>query len=218
MFVVIVGTGRIGYHLARTLIEEGHELIVVDKDGDVCQEVAAELECTTVRGDATKPRTLEEANVREADNVIALTGSDETNLVVCLMAKQMGARYVAARLGSLHYDEETLKKLGLDLVIYPEAAAAGYISELVTKPDVLDLAFIARGHAEIVELEVTEGSKIIDQKIEDIENPQGTAIIAFVQDNKIVIPDPKTKIKNGDRVLVLATTEKIQQVMKLIKN
>jgi trk system potassium uptake protein TrkA len=217
MFIVIVGTGRIGFHLARTLIEEGHEIAVIDKDGDVCQEVAAELECTTVRGDATKPRVLEEANVREADSIIALTGSDETNLVVCLMAKQMGAKNVAARLGSLHYDEETLKKLGLDLVIYPEAAAAGYISELVTKPDVLDLAFIARGHAEIVELEVTEGSKIIGRKISDVENPQGTAIVAFVQESRIVIPDPNAVVKAGDRVLVLANTEKLQQVRKLIK-
>ena len=83
-------------------------------------------------------------------------------------------------------------------MIYPEAAAAGYISELVTKPDVLDLAFIARGHAEIVELEVTEGSKIIGRKISDVENPQGTAIVAFVQESRIVIPDQNAVVKAGE--------------------
>jgi trk system potassium uptake protein TrkA len=216
MNVIVVGAGRIGFHLARILLDEGCEVTVIDKDGDVCGDVEKELECGIVRGDATKPRTLEEAGVREADSIVALSGSDETNLVVCLLAKQLGAKQVAARLASLHYDEEMLRNLGLDLVIYPEAAAAGYISELIMKPEVLDLAFIARGNAQIVEMEVKPESSVVGSKIKDIENPQGAAIIALVQDGKINIPDPETVIKAGDRVLLFARTEKIKQVQKMI--
>jgi len=217
MHVIIVGAGRIGFHLAKLLIEEDADVVVVDMNGDVCHEVSSELECTTIRGDATKPRILEEAGIKEADALVALTGSDETNLIICLMAKQMGAKYVSARLGALHYEEHVLKNLGLDLVIYPEAAAAGYIAELITKPDVLDLAFISRGNAEIIEIEVKKGAKIIGKKIQEIEHPAGTSIIALVDEGKIVIPDPKVEICEGDKVLILANTEKIKEIKRLIK-
>lgn len=216
MLIVIIGGGRIGRHLAKILLEEKHEVTVVDKNGDVCHEVASELDCETIRGDATKPTILESANIREADSVIALTGSDETNLIVCLLAKQLRAKNVAARLGSVHYNEETLKKLGLDVVIYPEAAAAGYIAELITKPEILDLAFISRGEADIVEVDVGKKSKVIGKLIKDIESPQGTAIIAIYEKGKLKIPDPETKLKLGDKVLVLAKVEKIAKVKKLL--
>jgi len=215
MNVVIVGAGRIGKHLAKLLIEENHDVIVVDKDGDVCHEVATDLECVTIRGDGTKPKILEEAGIKEADTVIALTGTDETNLVVSMVAKQLGAKQVAARLGALHYEESVLKKLGLDLVIYPEAAAAGYIAELITKPEVLDLAFIGRGDAEIIELEVRENSKIAGMKVKEIESPQGTAIIAIYEKEKIIIPDAEKTVKAGDKIIVIAKTDKIKQIKKM---
>ena len=216
MYIIIAGAGKVGYHLAKINIEEGHDVVVIDKNGDVCHEIANELECVTIRGDSTKPRILEEAGIVEADALVALTGSDETNLITCLIAKQGGAKYVAARLGALHYNEDVLKKLGLDLVIYPEAAAAGYIAELITKPEVLDLAFISRGDAEIVEMMVTEKSKIANKEISHMEQPQGTAIIAIVENGKIQIPDPKRKIKVGDKILILAKTEKVKQIKKMI--
>ncbi len=216
MYIIIAGAGKVGYHLAKINIEEGHDVVVIDKKGDVCHEIANELECVTIRGDSTKPRILEEAGISEADALVALTGSDETNLITCLIAKQYGAKYVAARLGALHYNEDVLKKLGLDLVIYPEAAAAGYIAELITKPEVLDLAFISRGDAEIVEMMVKEKSKIANKEIAHIEQPQGTAIIAIIEKGKVQIPDPKYKIKPGDKILILAKKEKVKQIKKMI--
>jgi trk system potassium uptake protein TrkA len=217
MFVIIIGGGRIGYQLARILGEEDCEVTVIDKKSDVCNEIMLELGCAAILGDATKPAILEEAGIHDADMLVALTGSDETNLIVSLVAKQLGAKQVAARLGGLHYDEATLKKIGLDVVIYPEAAAANYIAELVTKPELLDLAFIARGDAEIIEVEVKKGSEIVGRKIKDIENPQGTAIIAVFEKGKIKIPDQNTKIESGDKILVLAKVEKIKELRKILQ-
>lgn len=216
MFVIIVGGGRTGYHLAKLLHEEGCEVTVIDKKGDVCQEIKEEIGCSCIQGDAAKPQFLQEAGVREADSIVALTGSDETNLIISLVAKQLGAKQVAARLGSLHYDKDTLKKIGLDLVIYPEAAAAGYISELITKPELLDLAFIARGEAEIIEVEVRPGSKIAGKKIKEINRPQDITVIAIFENGKLKIPDQNTAVRAGDKVLILAKTDKIKEVRKLI--
>ena len=216
MYIIVVGAGRLGFHLAKILLEEGEDVVIVEQDGDVCHEVSSELECVVVRGDGTKPHVLEEAGVKEADALVALTGADETNLIACLMGKQMGAKTVAARLGHMHYEEAVLQKLGIDLVIYPEAAAAGYVAELLTKPEVLDLAFIARGDAEIIEVEVKEGSVIIGKTIQEIEHPAGTAIIGIFEENQLILPQTDVRVKAGDKLLIIAKTEKVKEVKKLL--
>ena len=215
MYVVIVGAGMIGSHLARLLIKEECDVVVIDKNGDVCQELSQELEIVAIRGDATKPKTLEDAGVKEADAVVVLTGSDETNLIVSLIAKQVGAHYVVTRLGALHYDETVLKNLGIDLVVYPEAAAAGYISQIITKPEVLDLTFLSRGDAEIIELKVKQGSRIAGKRLSEISQPKGTKIIAVVKNGKLIIPEDDTVIEPESKVLVLSKVDSVKEARKL---
>ncbi len=216
MYVVIVGAGNLGYHLTKIMMEEGHDIVVIDKQGDRCAEISNELNAMVIHGDATKPNTLEEAGTPEADAVVALTGSDETNLIIALLAKQMGAKLTAVRLGRVHYNEDVLTKLGIDLVIYPEAAAAGYISELLTKPHVLDLAFISRGDAEILEVEVDEKSKLANKKIGDIPLPEEAYIIGVYQGDNLRFPSKDLIIQPGNKVLVMVKTERVDQVKDLL--
>ncbi len=216
MYVVVIGAGNLGYHLTKILMEEGHDVVVIDKQGDRCTEISTELNAMVIHGDATKPNTLEEAGTPEADAVVALTGSDETNLIIALLAKQMGAKLTAVRLGRVHYDEDVLTKLGIDLVIYPEAAAAGYISELLTKPHVLDLAFISRGDAEILEVEVDERSKLANTKIVDINLPEEAYIIGVYEGDTLRFPSKDLVIKPGNRVLVMVKTERVDQVKDIL--
>jgi trk system potassium uptake protein TrkA len=135
-------------------------------------------------------------------------------MVICLLAKDLGAKQVAARISRVTYNEAIMKKLGIDIVIHPEAAAAGYIEELITKPEVLDLAFISRGDAEIMEFKVKPKSKINGKKIKDIENPSGSAIVAVFENGKLIIPDVNTKIKTGMTVMILAKREIANNVRK----
>ncbi len=215
MYIVVIGAGKIGRHLTRILIEEGHDVVVVDRDGDVCHEVASEYEALTIRGNATRPNVLEDAGIGEADSVISLTGTDETNLVVGMIAKQMGAKEVGIRLGATHYDEEVLHRLGIDRAIYPEANAAGYISQIITKPEVVSLSFLEKGEAVILELEPTEGSEIANEKVKKAEKPEEASVVAIYEDDKLVIPTPETEIKPGQKVLMLTRKEKTSEVEKL---
>lgn len=217
MYIVIIGAGKVGSHLAKILIEEGHDVVVVDKDGDRCHEIATRFDALTIRGDGTKPEVLEDAGVREADSVIALTGSDETNLVAGLIAKQLGARDVGIKLGALHYEEEVLKRLGIDRAIYPEYTAAGYISEMITKPEVLDLSFLKKGEAVILELEVDEESEIANVEVKELEEPEETSVTSIYREGKLKIPTPSTKIEPGDKVLILTRKENTDSVQKLVK-
>jgi len=216
MYVIVVGAGDLGYYLTQLLLDEGHDVVVIDKDPKACERISNELNVVATQGDATESKTLEKANVKECDALVALTGNDETNLVVSLLAKELGAKQVATRLGKVDYDERVLNKLGVDIVIHPEAAAAGYIEELITKPEVLDLAFISRGAAEIMEVEITEKSKIAHKKVSEIEHPSGSAIIAIYEGENLIIPSADTVIKPGTKVLILAKREIADKVRSLI--
>ncbi len=216
MYIVVVGAGNLGYHLAKTLLEEGHDVVVIDKQGDRCNEISNELNVMVIHGDATKPNVLEEAGTPDSDAVVSLTGSDETNLIIALLAKQMGAKLTAVRLGRVHYNEDVLSKLGIDLVIYPEAAAAGYISELLTKPHVLDLAFISRGDAEILEVEVNDKNPLSNKKISDVKLPEDAYIIGLYDKDQLKFPSKDLLIQPGMRVLIMAKTERVDQIKDLL--
>ena len=216
MYIIIVGCGKLGYYLTQLLLDEGHDVVVVDKDPLVCEKVSDELDVVAQEGDGTEPHILEKAGIKEADALVALTGSDETNMVVSLLAKELGAKQVATRIEKVQYDEKVLKKLGIDIVIHPEAAAAGYIEELLTKPGVVDLAYISRGAAEIMEIQVNAKSRIAGKKVKDIEHPAGSSIIAFYEDDELIIPEPDSVIKVGARLLVLSKREVAETVRKML--
>ena len=216
MYIIIVGGGDLGYYLAQILLNEEHDVVIIEKNEERCEKLAGELDLVVTKGDGTETKTLKKAGIKEADALVALTGQDETNMVISLLAKELGAKNVATRIGKIEYDESVLKKLGIDIVIHPEAAAAGYISELITKPEVLDLAFISRGQAEIMELEITEKSKILGKKIKDIEHPSGSAIVALYENDNLIIPDKDSEINVGSKILILAKRDIAEKVRKLI--
>ncbi|MCR4369002.1 MAG: NAD-binding protein [archaeon] len=216
MYIIIVGGGDLGYYLSEILLDEEHDVVLIDKDEKVCERIANELDIVVTKGDGTETKTLEKAGIKEADALVALTGQDETNMVISLLAKELGAKNVATRIGKIDYDENVLKKLGIDIVIHPEAAAAGYIAELITKPEVLDLAFISRGQAEIMEILVTENSKVLGKKIKDIEHPSGSAIVAVYENDTLIIPDGDTSLKLGSKILILAKREVAEKVRKIV--
>src|SRR3989338_2008527 len=205
MYIIVVGAGTMGYYLAKTLVEEEHDAVVIDKSGDKCKEIANKTGVLAIRGDATEPDVLEHAGIKTADAVVAVTSSDETNIIVCLLAKNLGCKKVIARLGQSHYDEIVLKKLGIDLVFHPEATSAMYRSELITKPEVADLAFISRGAAEIIEVEVKEKNPWVGKKVGEIskDHPKNSSIIAIYEDNSLVIPEQDYEIKPGEKILIL---------------
>lgn len=217
MFVIIVGAGNLGYYLAELLADENHDVMVIEKDKLKCEKISTELDIVATQADATESKVLEKAGIKESDALIALTESDETNMVISLMAKELGVKQVITRISKLEYDEKILKKLGIDLVIHPEAAAAGYIAELVTKPEVLDLAFISRGVAEIMEIKVDAKSKAKGKKISEIAHPEGSAIVAVIEDSQMTIPKEDTVVKEGDKLLVLSKRDIANKVRESLR-
>ena len=216
MYFVIIGAGTLGKYLTKILLEEGHKVVVIEKDEEIGKKLGDELEVTVLINDGSNPRVMQDAGVSEADTVIILTESDETNLVTALLAKEYGAKKVAARLTKVHYNDATVNKLGIDLVIHPEAVMASYIAEMLTKPTIIDLAFFTKGNAEI--LEYLAPKKLIGKKMSEINLPTNTTIFALYDNSdKLVIPKNTTKIKEGYKLLILAETNEVRNIRKIIE-
>ncbi len=206
MYIIIVGAGKIGIALAKLFLEEEHEVLIIENNEDKAQKIADDLDIVTISDDATKEGILDKANAYEADALIALTNSDEVNLIIGMLAKEKGVKKVAIRLAKTNYDDVILKKMGVDIAIYPEIAAAAYIEEIILKPAVLDLAFLSHGNAEITEMIIDDNSPYLNQIISKI-NTSNQRVVGKYDDNKLTFPKDNVKLKKGDKILLLITKE-----------
>lgn len=214
--IVVAGIGRVGYYLCQLLIEAGHEVVVIEKDQSICTRLSAELGVTVVQGDSTEAKILELAGTEQAGAFVALTPSDENNLISCLLAKELGAKVVAARVGRVEFDEAEVKKLGIDIVLHPEAASAGYVLELLTKPEMLGGYLNLGKKFEIAEVMVDENSRAFGKRFSDLEYPYGSAIIAVQENDNIVLPDPNSQINVGMKLIIISKQGFTEKIKKLV--
>lgn len=218
MYIIVVGAGNLGYYLTQILVSENQDVVVIEKDLNRSTKIMNDLDVVTITGDATEPSVLQKAGIDHADTLICLTDVDETNLVVGLIAKEFKVKTVAASLSKIHYQGNVLKKLGIDVIIHPEAAAAGYIAQLITQPDILDLSFFSKGDAEIIEITISKKSKYINGTIANLNKalPKDSHIIGLYKKDDFMIPKDKTKVEYGDKILVISKKTKIQSVKKIV--
>lgn len=221
MYVIIVGAGRIGYNLARMLIEAGHEVTLIEKDDRRVREVGS-LDAYVLHGSGTNPATLESINVETADGIVAVTGDDSVNLTSCLVAKRIVARHkrdkpfvTVARVSDVEM-EEPFAELGIDRVISPEKAAAEYITRLIRSPGVVDVAAVGLG--EMIELHIDEKSPVIGKTLAEVSamgDMSYSTVVAVVEDGKLIIPHGDTTLKAGMKVLLFCKVEESKKARKL---
>ncbi|HIQ32511.1 MAG TPA: TrkA family potassium uptake protein [Methanothermococcus okinawensis] len=214
MYIVIAGIGRVGFALAKSLAEKNHDLVLIDKSKEICEEVASEIDALVINGDCTRVKTLESADIENADIYIAVTGRQEINLMSALLAKNYGVPKTIVRVRDPEY-KEVFENLNIDVVVSPELVAANYIEKLIDIPGIVDLAVIGRGDAEILELIIGENSKVANRRIRDLERNKDYLIIAVYEDGELKIPDGDTRLKPKNRVIVLAKKDAVDYVKKL---
>lgn len=213
MYVIIMGGGRIGNNLAKSLVNRGHEVTVLEVDKDRATEISAELDALVVNDDGTTIRGLEEVNIFTADAFVSVTGDDGANLTGCLLAKEYGVKITIARVADFQ-KAEIFKKLGVSVVVSPELAASQYIERFIMRPDVVDLTVIGGGEAEILEMIVGDRSTVVHKKLKEIP-PKDFIVVAIYQDGKLLIPKGDTIIEPGTRIFVLAKNNMVAFVKKL---
>lgn len=213
MYVVIMGSGRVGLNLASKLIDNGNDVTIIEKREELCSNAAAELDALIICGNGTDTKTLEESNIRDADVFVAATGNDEANLLSSILVKDYNTSKVIARVSDPSH-EEAFQKVGIDSVVSPELTAASYLEKLITRPKVADLIVVGKGDAEMLDLTV-KNKKVIGKEIREI-SPTDDYIIAAVHDNgEMTIPRENMILNEGNKVSVLVKTNAVKKVTEM---
>lgn len=218
MNIVIVGDGKVGYTLAEYLSKEEHDVTLVDRNQQALDKATETLDVMGVKGNGANVRTLLEAGVDTADILIAVTTHDETNMVCCLAAKQLGVKYTIARIRDPEYTESMSllqNGMGIDLVVNPERATAMEISRLLRFPFATNIEAFAHGRVEMVEFKAMESDPIVNIPIRSLSSRIPRVLYCVVQrDHETFIPNGDTIIRPGDRVHVAADLMTITQFFK----
>lgn len=216
MYVIIIGGGRIGFHLAQQLTQDKHGVAVIDKDKARCEGISQNLDAVVICGDGCEPRCLEEAQVRRADVVAAVTADDEDNLIVCQLAKEVfGVRRTVARVNNPR-NEHVFNELGVDVPVNSTTIIAKIIEEEVSFEDVINLMTFKRGKLALVRVDLTSASPAIGKYVKDIKIPENSVFVSIVRGESIIVPKGETVLQKGDDVIALTTIENEQQLLDLL--
>ena len=203
MYVVIAGAGKVGWNLARELIEKDHEVTLIESDRRRFLVVEQELEHAVQYGDSTELWVLERAGIARSDMAIAVTGDDEDNIMICQLAKE---KYLCERIIARVNNPRNLQHFKL-LGIQPAVSATDLILRLieheVPKYGMVHLLDLAEDHLEIIELEVGVEAPAAGQSVRDISLPKGALIISVLRSDGGFVPTPETVVEAGDEVLVV---------------
>ena len=207
MYIIIGGGGDIGYYLTKSLLSQGHEVLLLEKSGIRYQALNEELGQAVVRGDACEAKTMEEVGATRADVVIAVTGDDEDNLVICQMAKK---RYKVGRtIARLNNPKhiEIFQRLGIDITVSPTRAILALIEAELPSSRYVPLMTLKSAGLEIIELRIPAGSPIAGKMLRDINLPRAGNIALIIRDKQFITPTAETQLMSNDEIFALVNRE-----------
>jgi trk system potassium uptake protein TrkA len=207
VYIIIVGGGKIGYYLAKQLLEDQHEVLIIEQDAEKCAQIADDLGEVVMLGDGCEAATLERAGMARSDMVIALTGDDEDNLVVCQVAKhKFDVPHTVARINNPK-NETIFKKLGTDATISSTSVILAHIEQELPSHPLIPLMTL-KGGLEIVEIKIPPEAQAVGRPIKGILLPQQSLIALIVgPDGQPRLPTNDTIIQVGDEVVAVTALE-----------
>ncbi|MFT7588062.1 MAG: trk system potassium uptake protein TrkA [Limisphaerales bacterium] len=223
MKIVIAGAGSVGYHLAKLLSHENQDITLIDDDEEILEQVASKLDVMTIRGNASSIFVLNEAEVKKADLFIAVTTSEETNLLSSMLAKQKGAKQTVARVSNAEFispeQREYFCQVGIDSLISPSQLAANEICRLIKRASLTDIFDFEDEQISIVGFTIDNNSKLIGKHISKV-TPDGSDIdyrgVALLRNHATIIPRGRTKLQRGDHLYLSIATKNIDRIMPLL--
>lgn len=207
MYIIIGGGGDIGYYLTKSLLNQGHEVLLIEKSGGRYVSLNEELGTSVFRGDACEARTMAEVGANRADVVIAVTGDDEDNLVICQMAKK---RYKVGRtIARVNNPKHTelFHKLGIDVTVSPTRAILSQIEAELPTSRFVQLMNLQNTNLELVELRVLADSPMVGKQIREISVPSSSTLILVVRNKQPILPASDIQILPDDTIFALVTSE-----------
>lgn len=211
MRIMIIGGGRLGLETAKLLRESDNEVIIFEKDKEVAESIARELDALVINSDGTDMNRLEDAGLEDVDIFMPLTGSDETNLMVSQIAKDKVKKIIAR--SNKESNKKLYEKIGVDIALVPLSTSAIAFRDAVLS-DIKTLLLLD-GEFEVIEHVIKNGSIASGRNIKDIKFPIDARIIIMYREDKAMIPTGDTMLKSGDRVVVLGSRNKLKKVISV---
>ncbi|MFN2357084.1 MAG: Trk system potassium transporter TrkA [Desulfotignum sp.] len=213
---LIVGGGRIGARLAGQMEKEGIKTRIIEASKARCLELAEQMDNTVVlHGDGSDQKLFLEENLNQIDAVISVTDDDETNVLVSLLAKNLGVKNTVTRIGKSSY-YPFLSTIGIEKVVSPRLSAVSSILRNVRQGKVLSDISIFGERGEFIQAVALETSDITDQPLKDIAVPKGALLVCIIRNGSIIIPSGESVVTPGDQIIVFAVKQAVKKMEKLL--
>lgn len=214
--VIIVGGGQTGASLAKALDQTRINAKIIEKENQRCAELSETLErVIVINGDGTNRNLLHEENISDMDCMVAITGDEESNVLISLLAKGLGVKKTITRISKLSYIP-FVSAIGIDTVVSPRLSAIKAILQYIRRGKIISVAPLKGEHAEAIEAEALETSDIVNTPLSKVKFPKGALVVAIVRDDKIIIPGGQSLIKEKDRLIIFALHTVIPKLEKLL--
>ncbi len=214
MYIIVVGGGRVGYYLTKALLQEGHEVLVLEKNTIVCETMNEELGSVCVRGDGCETSTLDSVGAGRADMLVAVTGDDEDNLVACQVSKyRFNVPRTIARVRNPQR-EALFRKLGVDVTVSTTNIILESIEQEVPTHALTHLFTLRERGLELVDIRITPGTPTAGRMIKDLPVPKECQIALIIdREGQPRLPEANSEIKTGDQIIALTTPE-LEQALR----
>jgi trk system potassium uptake protein TrkA len=214
MYVIVVGGGKVGYYLSKQLIAEDHEVLLMEKDRRRQAMLAESLAEVVVQGDGCEVRVMEEAGFGRADVVVAVTGDDEDNLVICQMAKQkFSTPRTVARVNN-PANLELFEKLGIDTTVSSTQIIFNLLEQQIEPGEIIPVGALKNGNIEVVAVEVSNRSPVLGRAVRDLD--LGAAlIISIVRNDHAQLPQADTTLEAGDQIIAMVDADEEMQLRRI---
>ncbi len=218
MYIIVIGGGKVGYHLSKALLDEGHEVLVIEKDRSRIEFICSELGSVCLHGDGCEAATQAEAGAARADMLIAVTGDDGDNLVACQVAKHRYKVPQTIARTTNPKNESLFRLLGVDVTVNSTNVIMENIQQEVPTHVLTHLFTIQDRGVEIVEIKIPADSQSVGKKIRDIILPAGSLLMLVMRrDQSPVMVNPDMIIQNGDQIIALSPINSEEQLKAALR-
>src|SRR5437867_4122611 len=216
MYIIVVGGGKVGYYLTKTLVNEGYEVLLIERNPKKVGVYAERFGSVVLEGDGAESSTLEAAGIARTDVVIAVTGDDEDNLVICQTAKKrFNVPRTIARVNNPK-NEEIFKKLGIDVTVSATNLILSIIEQEIPERGLVHLFTIKHAQLAIVEATVEPGADVAGKSLSAIDFPPNTVISAVLHNGSMTIPRGETLLLPKDEVIAIVNKESEESLRKML--
>lgn len=214
MYIIIVGGGKVGYYLAKTLLPYKHKVIVIEPIREMCEKVANELNIPVCNGDGTTIDILTEMDTSRADIFIAVTGRDEDNLIACQLAKRnFGVKRTIARVNNPK-NIQVFEKLGVDIAVSSTSIIADLIEQEVDYSGMKTLMKLKNGKIVLTEIVINPCSHVCGMSLKDLSIPNDCILISVIRDEEVIIPNGFTVLQAEDYIIAVSSQEDQAELKK----